>query len=227
MRNAATGGPLDLAPVTLEGLRGALAAISPHFKPKEADVQQFRGELYLIAADGPAERHLIGITEREHVQTPVKFRMAWLEQPGKGSFTKFDDAIMMDIAREAMPDFRITEAEWLHEYDNYYRTRLGLLPLPVLRVRYDDPNETWLYIDPHRGSVAWREEWSSRRQRWLYNGLHKFDFPVLYSRPLWDISIVVLSLGGLALSITPLVAVWRRLKRHAIRASRSVRANTG
>jgi hypothetical protein len=217
-REAATGGALDLTPVTLDGLRRSIETIAPSFTPKEADVQQFRGELYLVAANGPAERHLIGVTERESVRQPVEFRMVWLAHPEEGSFTKFDDAIMMDIAREAMPDVAFEEAEWLQDYDNYYRTRLAALPLPVLRVRYADPQETWLYIDPFRGSVVWREEWTSRIRRWLYNGLHKFDFPVIYdNRPLWDISIVVLSIGGLVLTVTTLLPAYRRLRRHANR----------
>ena len=51
-RDAATGGPLHLDHVTLDDLRKSLAAIVPAFTPKEADVLQFRGDLYLFAADG-------------------------------------------------------------------------------------------------------------------------------------------------------------------------------
>jgi hypothetical protein len=217
-RDAATGGPLDLSTVTLDGLRRGLTTLAPVLVPREADIQQFRSQLYLVAADGPAERHLIGITERDRVRQPVQFRMVWLAHPEKGSFTKFDDDVMMDIAREAMPGVAIHEAAWLNQYDNYYRTRLAALPLPVLRVQYDDAPRTWLYIDPFRGSVAWREEAGSRLRRWLYNGLHKLDLPFVYQRrPLWDIAIVVLSLGGLALSITTLVPAYRRLRRHLSR----------
>jgi hypothetical protein len=51
--------------------------------------------------------------------------------------------------------------------------------------------------------------------RWLYHGLHSLDFPFLYNRrPLWDIVVMVLSLGGLALSTTTMVPAWRRLRRH-------------
>jgi hypothetical protein len=217
-REAATGGPVDLSAVTLDHLRRSLAAIAPAFVPKEADVQQFRGELYLVAANGPADRHTIGLTERNRTPDPVEFRMAWLTHPEKGAFTAFDEAAIMDVAREAMPAVAIREASWLQEYDNYYRTRLAALPLPVLRVRYDDPQQTWLYIDPSRGAVVWREEWTSRARRWLYNGLHKFDLPFLYQRrPLWDLAVVVLGLGGLALSVTTLIPTCRRLQRHLTR----------
>jgi hypothetical protein len=215
-RDAATGGSLKLKKVRLEDLRSALAQISKEFTPKEVDVLQFRGEPYLLAADGPTDRPVIGLTEREFHPNPTQYRMAWVHHPERGTFSEFDHAAMMDVARDAMPKAEVRESTWLQEYDNYYRSRLGGQPLPVLRVRYSDPNNTWLYIDPHRGAVVWREEPPSRLRRWLYNGLHKFDVPVIYTyRPLWDISIIVMSLGGLALSVTTLLPMFRRLRRHA------------
>jgi hypothetical protein len=221
-RDAATGGPLQLGRVTLDDLRRSIDAIVPVFTPREADVLQFRGDLYLFAADGPPERQLIGLTEREWTADWPDFRMVWLKHPERGAFTRFDDDSMLEIARDAMPGVAIAEATWLDRYDNYYRSRLEGLSLPVLRARYADPEETWLYIDPQRGTVAWREERGSRLRRWLYNGLHKFDFPVIYygPRPLWDIVVIVLSIGGLALSATTLMPGFRRLQRHTARLLR-------
>ena len=43
---------------------------------------------------------------------------------------------------------------WLDQYDAYYYDRDGALSLPVLRVRYRDPQQTWLYFDPKRGTIA-------------------------------------------------------------------------
>jgi hypothetical protein len=148
--------------------------------------------------------------------------MVWLKHPERGTFTRFPDEAIVQVAQDAMPGVAITEATWLHEYDNYYRSRLEGVPLPVLRARYADAGQTWLYIDPQRGTVAWREERGSRLRRWLYNGLHKFDFPVIYygPRPLWDIVVIVLSIGGLVLSSTTLLPGFRRLHRHARRLFR-------
>jgi hypothetical protein len=221
-RDAALGGQADFEQVTLEDLRTAINVVVSSFTPKEADVLQFRGELYLAAADGPADPPTIGLTEgRDDTGNRstnfTERRLVWLKNPGRGSFTRFDDSVMMDIAHDAMPGVAIKEAVWLKDYDNYYRSRESGQTLPVLRVQYDDPQQTWLYLDPHRGRVAWREESPSRLRRWLYNGLHKFDFPYLYSRPLWDISMVLLSIGGLVLSATTLMPAYRRLRRHANR----------
>jgi hypothetical protein len=58
-----------------------------------------------------------------------------------------------------------------------------------------------------------KEERLSRVNRWLYHGFHSLDFPFLYwRRPLWDVAIVALSLGGLASAVTSLLPAWRRLR---------------
>ena len=50
-------------------------------------------------------------------------------------------------------------------------------------------------------------------ERWLYNGLHSLDFAWMISRrPLWDIVLIVLSLGGLASSAIGLLLGWRRIR---------------
>ena len=217
-RTVATGGPIDLSSVTLANLRNAVDVLNQSFQPREIDIQQFRGDLYVLGANGPAERPLIGATDRDPNYRPPEYRMVWLDHPERGSFTRFSDDAMMEIARESMPGVNIADAEWIHDYDNYYRTRKDAQPLPVLRVRYADPTTTWLYIDPHRGGIALRVQQHNRNRRWLYNGLHKFDFPYIYSnRTLWASSIVILSIGGLLLSMTTLVPTVRRLNRHAQR----------
>jgi hypothetical protein len=91
----------------------------------------------------------------------------------------------------------------LDAYDAYYYSHNGMRPLPVLRIRYNDERKTWLYLDPQRGIIASRLERGSRWNRWLYHGFHSLDFPWLYyRRPLWDIVLIVLSIGGVAISVT-------------------------
>ena len=52
----------------------------------------------------------------------------------------------------------------------------------------------------------------SRLERWLYNGLHSLDFAFWYhQRPLWDIGVILLLLGGLGLSVFGLVVGVKRL----------------
>ena len=85
--------------------------------------------------------------------------------------------------------------------DGYYYDSRASRPLPVLRVRYVDEHNTWLYLDPQRGGIVQRSVSVTRLRRWLYQGFHSLDFPFVYfRRPLWDATVIVLSIGGTALS---------------------------
>jgi hypothetical protein len=135
--------------------------------------------------------------------------------PGRGAFTSFGKDRMWDVARSAMPGIPIADAAWLNSYDAYYYSHTGLKSLPVLRIRYADQRRTWLYLDPQRGVIASRLERSSRWNRWLYHGFHSLDFPFLYyKRRLWDIIVILLSVGGIAISVTSAWPAWRRILRH-------------
>ena len=131
----------------------------------------------------------------------------------------------MAAAADAMPGVATQDAMLLRAYDAYYYDRDGTLPLPVLRVRYLDAVETWLYLSPARGEILRKEERLTRINRWIYHGLHSLDFPWLYrQRPLWDVVVIVLSAGGLVVSLSSAPAALRRLRRHFRRARASFRS---
>jgi hypothetical protein len=145
-------------------------------------------------------------------------RYVSVSHPEQGTFTSFPKEAMPDVARAAMPGVAVKDSVWLTEYDSYYYNSNSSRPLPVLRVRYADPQETWVYVDPSRGAVVQRNEKITRLRRWLYQGLHSLDFPsIYYKRPLWDIVVIALSIGGTVLSVVALVPAWRRVKRHTVR----------
>jgi hypothetical protein len=80
-------------------------------------------------------------------------------------------------------------------------------------VKFDDPAQSWIYVDPERSQVLTLVTKSSRVERWLYNGLHSLDFAFWYNkRPLWDIGVIVLLLGGLGTSMLGLYFGLCRLK---------------
>ncbi|MET0212445.1 MAG: hypothetical protein ABW292_05560, partial [Vicinamibacterales bacterium] len=128
---------------------------------------------------------------------------------------------LMARLREALPDIAVVEAQLLTEYDSYYYSRGRQTPLPVLRVKFADPAHTWVYVDPEMSQVLATIHRLNRVERWLYNGLHSLDFAFWYDRrPLWDIGMIVLSLGGLTTSVLGLTMGIRRLRRGTRRAVR-------
>lgn len=134
----------------------------------------------------------------------------------------FSTESLMVRLRTAVPDVPIVESQLLLEYDSYYYSRGQQTPLPVLRVKFDDPEQTWFYIDPQMSQLLARVHRLNRVERWLYSGLHNLDFAFWYTRrPLWDIGVILLSLGGLASSGIGLYLGLRRLRRGVKGVARS------
>lgn len=133
------------------------------------------------------------------------------------------------LARRAVPDGRLMEMRRLDQYDRYwYGTgdpRSDARPLPILRLMFDDPAQTWLHVDPATGGLAGQMGSGSRTYRWLFAALHSFDLPWLLAwRPLRDGLMWLGSAAGLAISVTGIVIGWRRLRpRRRAMASRDRR----
>jgi hypothetical protein len=126
----------------------------------------------------------------------------------------FDTEAIIDRLQAAVPEVPLLAHELLQEYDDYYYSRSGQAPLPVLRVKFADRLQTWLYIDPRTSQIVANVHRYSRVERWLYNGLHSLDFRFWYSkRPLWDLVMITLLLGGLVGSSLGLYYGIRRLLR--------------
>lgn len=124
--------------------------------------------------------------------------------------------------KTAITDVPMTEATLLAEYDAYYYSRSRQTPLPVLRVKFADPDRTWVYIDPEMSEFLATVHRFSRVERWLFNGLHSLDFPFLYNkRPLWDVVMLLLLAGGIASSGIGLWIGVRRVGRSLKRVART------
>jgi hypothetical protein len=219
LREAATGGPVDFTPLTVERIRAVTDIVRRSFSPKELDFFQFLGEPYFIAYAPPSSSEHppwrnSDISAASALHIDRQYVMVSATHPERGPLMSFEKNRMWDVAKAAMPGVAVADAVWLREYDAYYYSHTGMKPLPVLRIRYADSPATWLYLDPQRGIIALRLERASRWNRWLYHGFHSLDFPFLYyKRPLWDIVVIVLSLGGIAISVTSAVPAWRRIVR--------------
>ena len=115
----------------------------------------------------------------------------------------------------------VRDRAWLRSPDLYYYDHRNGVSLPVLRLRLEDGNAPWYYLDPRTGRIAQRPDATARAYRWWFNALHSLDFPwLIYFRPAWDIVVIALSLGGLALSATGVVVGWRRLRTALSRRAR-------
>lgn len=203
--DALTGGPTELEAFGGVGAAG-LAKAAGNRDIKEVELVRIHGEHYysLLATDSaPADE-----VKRERLHQP--YLVAKLGEPThllinastlevrQESFSA--DSIVARL-KAALPNAPLAEQALLTEYDDYYYSRGRQSPLPVLRVKFADPMQTWYYIDPRTSEPLAQVHRYSRIERWLYNGLHSLDFEFWYSkRPLWDIGMIVLCLGGLATS---------------------------
>lgn len=126
------------------------------------------------------------------------------------------DAILQRL-KAALPGVPFGTHELLTDYDDYYYSRDRQLPLPVLRLKLEDPQRTWLYVDPASSRLLANVHRHSRLERWLYNGLHSLDFRFWHAkRPLWDLVMITLLLGGLA---TSSLGFWYGVRRLTARRS--------
>ncbi len=109
----------------------------------------------------------------------------------------------------------------LTDYDLYYYNRDPHTmtggndkPLPVLRVAFADAHSTWVHIDPATGTIIGQTDSTRRVGRWLFAMLHSWDWlPLLERRPLWDILLILTSVGGALLSLSGIIIGYRRLVR--------------
>jgi hypothetical protein len=122
------------------------------------------------------------------------------------------EAVLVAAARRAMPGAGVREIARLSGYDAYYSERGPRRPLPVLRLKFDDPASTWLYLDPATGEIAASVDRGARVERWVSDALHRLDLPFLPRDPWRRALVSLLCAGGVALSLTAVALTARRLR---------------
>lgn len=228
------GPRLDLTGLDAANVRAAAAALAADIDTKELELFSFGGEPWYLAYRTPTAEeaaHWRSLSAFDFI-TPTlhqDHRLVRARDPAAKAMTRMPDEAMLGVAESAMPDAHVLAATWLTEHDDYYYDRhpsfdLGLphaiKTLPVLRVEFDDPLGTWLYLSPSHGQML-KFEASDRANRWGYYGLHALDFAFLYrQRPLWDVAVIVLLLGVGLIGATTLLPMIRRLRRHGARLTR-------
>jgi hypothetical protein len=219
-RVVASGGALRAELVSPAAIRLAVQRVSREFPVKEWEVLQFAGRPFALAYQ-PDSLHVAKRSSNRDVSAIMSAQRAhrhlsvWLDAPDAVPFERLDRQAVASVGRAAMPGVPVADATWLDHYDEYYYDRTSAKPLPVLRVTYADAQRTALYFDAQTGMISMRQTTLSRVNRWLYNGLHSFDFPSLYyQRPGWDVVVLGLSFGGIALTLTTMMPAIHRLRRH-------------
>jgi len=133
---------------------------------------------------------------------------------------EFDQERIIDVVKRAAQPDAIVDARVITQYDAYYLDRRRQSPLPVILARLGDAEHTRYYIDPKTALVVGGYGSRDWIRRWLYHALHSLDFPWLYNhRPLWDIVVITMMLGGTALCVTSLILAWRVVGRKLGRSS--------
>ena len=193
---ALSGGRLELSafprrdPVDWQRLLGGAPL-------KEVELARMQGDAYYVVRGAAA---------------PLVVSAATL-QPRTHPFTT--ESIVNRVT--AVTDAPIADVQLLNAYDSYYYDRDGDAPLPVVRIRFADPAATWLYIDAQRSRMLTSIPRLKRLERWLYHGFHSLDVGYLYTRPLWDIVMIVLLSGGLLTSAIGLFLGVKRVIRAILR----------
>ncbi|GAB3251023.1 PepSY-associated TM helix domain-containing protein [Larkinella harenae] len=193
-----SGGPLNPVGFTVSPARAAVL-FQPHLLLKEMHLVQLFGRPYFLA-----------------YQDDFHTRLLAADDPGALPFEQFPTGPLVAQLTAFNPGKPVLEARTLTEYDDYYYSKKQEKRLPVLRIKIDNPAQSWYYVDLKTGQLVLKHENGSRLERWLYHGLHSLDFRFLvYKRPLWDLVVGFLMLGGTVVSVTGLVltAKWLRRKR--------------
>ncbi|PKK37105.1 hypothetical protein BWI96_07005 [Siphonobacter sp. SORGH_AS_0500] len=188
----------------------AFQKLSKDLTIKEIQLIQFNGKPYYLA-----------------FQDDHHTRLLLANQTGAKPFERFDSGTIEQSIRTLHPQSPVLETKILTAYDDYYYSKNGEKRLPILRVKLDTPEQIWYYVDLKTSQVVYKHQNLTRLERWLYHGLHSLDFSFLfYRRPLWDITLIALLLGGMAASSTGLVLTCKWLKRKISKARKALTSSS-
>lgn len=127
---------------------------------------------------------------------------------------------LIRAARRLVPGAPVERVEWLTAPDAYWYEAKGTVELPVLRIRFADGAHNWVTISPRTGALLSEMDARRRLYRWLFDGLHRWDFNGLMTRrPLWDIWMGFWLTIGTILSSSGVVLAIRRLRRPVNRSA--------
>ncbi|NYT58935.1 PepSY domain-containing protein [Alcaligenaceae bacterium] len=188
----------------LGDMRGVIASLRQQdFAVVEMEWRRLKGRPYILARNAAGDSRLV----MDDGAGGLQIRDRWQE------------ADILKAAAQLLP-YPIVDSQLMTQYDSYYYGRQpeamnGAIErrLPALRLDFDDPGQTRVYIDLHTGDLAASLDHRQRIGRWLFNFLHSWDTPAMLSTTAWrDVVLILLSLGGLLVSVTGVVIAYVRLR---------------
>jgi len=224
-RQAFTGGPVELSQFPAMDAVGWNAAV-PAERLKEIEFTRIQGDPYYVArlSAEPGSTPVNGRVNQEYtVMGRTEPNTVLVSaSPLQVRHEPFSTESLMNRLKSEVPDVPILESVMLSGYDSYYYSRDMAAPLPVLRVKFGDPDQTWVYIDPRRSQLVAQIHRLDRVERWIYNGFHSLDFAFWYYSPIWEWGVIGLSLGGVASSFIGMYVGFKRVWRGTKRTVRSL-----
>ncbi|HET9219370.1 MAG TPA: PepSY domain-containing protein [Terriglobia bacterium] len=224
LRGELRGGPLN--PGEFPAIDAAAwKQILPDRQIKEVDYARIQGDPYFVVRTAPPSSMAIVQDFRDRPHQPY-YSQSGVDPDRVLIYARtmqvrpdpFSVESMMSRVKQTWPDVPVVESTLLTSYDSYYYSRDGQRPLPVLRVKFDDPVQTWIYIDATMSRQVAAVHRLDRFERWIYNGFHSLDFSFwYYNPPVWYSVVIVLSLGGIAVSLLGMYLGFMRMGRGAKR----------
>ena len=190
LHQALSGGPPLPALCKLNPALAVQGMAEVGFSPKMLSIIAFDGKPYYRASDGKGNTRLTTAGE----STPRIMKAIPVAE-------------LKSVAKSLLPGSKAVLQEVLPRGDLY----LPKWDRPVLKVVYDNPGETWLYLDPVRARIIRRLDSNGRLNRWLYHFLHCLDLPWLVRNEIIRQAILLfLMAGGTILCFS---GVWSWLRR--------------
>jgi PepSY-associated TM region len=163
---------------------------------------------------------------------PFAGQLYWLATRQDGTVTRLDaeggsapisEIDLAEAAKRIAGDVGIAEQALISEEDAYYFRESEHFVLPVYRVVLKDDESTRYYIDPNSAALLQRADATARWYRWLFGGLHRIDFAAwMRARPIWDIIMLTLLIGGVALTATGFYLALRRIRNDIMLLTRFI-----
>lgn len=160
---------------------------------------------------------------------PLGGRVYLLASDEKGNVERFDAKRRVgapsrgELMRALQQGPAVQSLDLLTTEDGYYYGHKASVRLPVWRAILSDGDATRLYIDPRSGVLIRAVDQSGRRCRWLQDGLHRLDLPVLRQRPVWDVVALLLLASVTLVCGTGTWMGYRKAKRDVRRLLRASR----